>query len=207
MPDSKSGIARSVVCTVLVLVCCACAGPVDDGDSKNDVGEQADQSVNNRTDNDTATAGDAAGACGSNDDCGGASGPCEAVRCIAGECVELNIDGLLCDDGVPCTVADVCKAGKCAAGADLCACRKDEDCPGGDKCEGTAYCDTAAVPYTCKVNAATVVTCDVAKDTPCEAAACDPATGKCALKPRNEGLACSDGQKCTVGEVCTKGQC
>ncbi len=59
----------------------------------------------------------AAVACTAASDCPATGSPCIAAVCLpAGTCANLTVDGLLCDDGLPCTVGDKCVAGKCTAG-------------------------------------------------------------------------------------------
>ncbi len=116
-----------------------------------------------------------------------------------------------CDaDGNPCTEGDVCDKGQCVAGANTCACKASGDCApfeDGNKCNGTLYCDTAKVPFACKVNPATVVTCGVGAPPKCQVNACDPGTGKCGLVPVVDQSVCEDGSLCTVGDACTAGKC
>ncbi len=121
-------------------------------------------------------------------------------------------DGIACEDGDSCTVNDACKSGTCTAGsaAQPCACKESADCAkveDGKPCNGTLYCDKTKTPYTCKVDPATVVKCTAAFDTACTRNTCQDATGKCALQPANQGLACEDGDPCTKGEACKLGKC
>ncbi len=61
-----------------------------------------------------------AGAGSCDPECPGvAAGPCQSAICVSGQpkCKTVpKPPGTPCDDGNPCTVNDVCKAGKCAAG-------------------------------------------------------------------------------------------
>ena len=57
------------------------------------------------------------------------------------------------------------------------------------------------------MNPATVVTCSSSKDSTCSKNACVPATGKCAMNPQPDGLACSDLNTCTPPDVCKAGVC
>lgn len=125
-------------------------------------------------------------------------------------CVHTN-NQLACDDGSACSKGDVCTAGVCKAGVNVCQCTKDADCAAkedGDLCNGTLFCDKSAAPYKCAVNPKTVVSCSKAGDTACKAAKCAPKTGKCALSATNEGKSCdADGSVCTVGDQCLAGSC
>ncbi len=118
-----------------------------------------------------------------------------------------------CDDGDPCTVADQCEGLVCAGVSVSCDCQADADCAAledGDTCNGTLFCDTAALPFQCAVDPDTVVLCPSPPDGPdqlCLAGACDPDDGTCGLAPANEGYLCEDGDPCTLGEACAAGVC
>ena len=150
------------------------------------------------------------GGCVRNEDCPEASAPCLRPRCNPdGACAEVPDDGRLCEDGEPCTMVDVCKAGKCQAGSDWCACHEDADCAGKvgqDACAGKPFCDKSAMPFTCRANPASAVVCSADKDTICATNRCDPLTGECAMKAVNAGAACEDGDPCTLSS-CVDGAC
>ncbi len=142
-----------------------------------------------------------------------AAGPtaCAAIGdadiCVHTGCLGVA-EGSGCDDGDPCTQGDACKSGKCVAGANTCLCQKAEDCADDDDlCNGIPYCDTTSLPYTCKINPATVVTCAKVDAPPCQANACQPGTGKCAVGAVVDGTPCDDGDVCTADELCTGGAC
>ncbi len=129
---------------------------------------------------------------------------------LTGKCAPSPVTGVVCDDGNPCTAGDVCKAGGCAGGSNICGCQQDADCASnedGDLCNGTLFCAKGAVPYSCQVKAATIVVCDASGDTTCAKSACEKATGKCAAKPVTDGVACSDGSACTGPDQCSGGSC
>jgi hypothetical protein len=117
-------------------------------------------------------------------------------------------DGVPCVDDDPCTAGDVCAKGSCSAGLhSMCACRKDDEClDDGDLCNGFAFCDKAVLPWTCRLNPATVVTCP-ADDGPCQLAGCDKKTGKCGFTNRPDDTACDDKNVCTTDDACTAGVC
>ncbi len=142
----------------------------------------------------------------------GDDGPCVVDTCDTktGKCSEIGLpkDGTLCTDGNTCTSGDVCKAGKCAAGPDICPCQNDADCAAkedGNLCNGTLYCNK--VSKTCELNPATVVQCSDAFDETCLTNQCDPSTGKCGMKPANQGNLCQDGSLCSAGGWCQLGVC
>ena len=80
-----------------------------------------------------------------------------------------------CDDGLPCSPGDVCIDGQCKPTSLLdCGCQNDVDCSDdGDLCNGLPYCDKSGTDdagkpvWNCKVNPATVVSCDTSKDGSC----------------------------------------
>ncbi|MCB9740467.1 MAG: hypothetical protein H6747_14485, partial [Deltaproteobacteria bacterium] len=87
-------------------------------------------------------------------------------------------------------------------------CSADADCAGlddGNACNGSLRCDEAL--GVCKLDPATIVSCDAGDDNACRAALCDPATGGCALQPRNEGGLCDDGEPCSINDACKAGTC
>ncbi len=119
--------------------------------------------------------------------------------------------GTQCDDGESCTQGDVCSgAGTCTPGVMACPCGSDLDCAGledGDACNGTLYCDKSGLIQACKLNPATVVTCNADADTGCTANTCQPQTGACVVVKLANGTVCSDGDACTLGDTCLGGQC
>ncbi len=117
-------------------------------------------------------------------------------------------DGSVCDDQDFCTQKDVCSAGVCASGKNVCQCQQDSDCglyKKDDLCGGKQYCDKKT--GTCQLNPATVVECSDEKDTTCSKNACNPQTGKCQFTAASDGLSCDDADFCTKGDVCSAGTC
>jgi hypothetical protein len=129
-----------------------------------------------------------------------------------GGCV-FEINAAICDDSNPCTVKDTCEEGICTGFEISCECHSDEDCSAledGDLCNGTLACDTDGLPFECVVDPESVVLCPEPPPGPsaiCLKAACDSATGTCALAADHEGFACEDGDACTVGDQCLEGSC
>ncbi len=116
-----------------------------------------------------------------------------------------------CDIGDPCLASPVCQNGTCFAETNLCQCGSDADCLAfdtGNLCSGKPYCDkTVAGQFKCKVNPATIVSCQKSDDA-CVDNLCDKATGKCALKNKPNGfILCDDGNSCTAGDTCSDGTC
>jgi hypothetical protein len=134
---------------------------------------------------------------------------CLVSSCDAdtGECGPAPVaDGSACDDGNACTSGELCAAGVCAGGAPSCECTVDDDCAAfedDDLCNGTLHC----LGSTCVLDPATIVVCDPAGDTDCQASRCDAATGACSLADRSDGTTCDDGDPCTIGDACDGGAC
>lgn len=113
-----------------------------------------------------------------------------------------------CEDGDPCTQGDHCSDGTCAAGAPICECKTNADCPDDtDLCNGTPYCDKAKLPWACKTNPGSVVWCQDPDPDDCQERTCNPATGTCGDATSTNGAPCDDGDPCTLDEVCTGGAC
>ncbi len=178
---------------VLALLCGACS---DDGGGGSDAG--------------TVDIGPQDGlSCTTASDCPGAKPPCVAAECTAaGVCVLVDRTDLLCEDGDPCTIGDVCAKGSCTAGTDFCECRDNKDCAGkgANLCLGPVICDKNKLPWRCETKPGLAVSCKASTNY-CSGEACDPATGKCKVVPTREGAPCDDGDLCTQGERCKKGKC
>ena len=116
-----------------------------------------------------------------------------------------------CDDGLPCTIGDICDAGKCTSGVSACECKKDSDCAvkeDGNPCNGTLICDLTAAPYKCVVSAKTIVVCESSGDSTCAKNTCNKINGICSYVAQSEGGACdADGSVCTDKDVCKAGDC
>lgn len=139
------------------------------------------------------------------------SNPCTDDTCDpATGCVFTNHTGT-CDDGDTCTTGDACADGKCVGGAaSSCTCEQDSDCANyedGNACNGTLYCNKAALSPVCKVNPLTVVNCDPLGDTFCRVNTCDPGDGVCKYATQNAGATCDDGDVCTAYDLCADASC
>ena len=136
-------------------------------------------------------------ACDDGDPC--TDDACDAVK----GCVNLpNIAA--CDDGNPCTAGDACQGGACVGGVNTCQCESDGDCQalGLDPCLGAWEC----VANQCAPAPGTAVDC-AGLGGPCQVAACDPATGQCAVTAVADGTSCDDGSACTEADACRGGAC
>ncbi len=163
------------------------------------------------TDKDTCIAGVCIGGPTDCDD----GDPCTADSCdsaFEGGCINAPKSEGECDDGLACTTNDTCDAGECV-GTDVgCACLEDTDCADaedGNQCNGTLYCDQSKVPFSCKVDPSTVVSCELPSgfDPACTSTSCEPDSGDCKINPAPAGSSCDDGDACTNDTVCTGGAC
>ena len=138
--------------------------------------------------------------------------PCTDNVCTAtGGCEYPALPGP-CDDGNPCTVGDQCLDTVCTGTAVSCDCQQDSDCGAledGDLCNGTLYCDQTDLPFQCRVEEGTEITCALPEgiDAPCLEPFCDPATGDCSFVPAHDSWACNDNDPCTILETCSAGEC
>jgi hypothetical protein len=137
--------------------------------------------------------------------------PCTDDFCDPAEgCkTEATQDGAPCDDGDACTVGDECVSGACEPGSGICECYSDLDCAlveDGNLCNGTLFCDTAKVPYFCKLDPASIVQCP-GTDKTCKVNACNPASGDCEETDAINGTTCDDGDPCTPDSACLQGKC
>lgn len=131
-------------------------------------------------------------------------------------------DGAACDDGLFCTVTDVCAGGACTGGG-------ARECSDGVACDGVETCDEDA--DACTAGASTCgagAICDVASDscvavcTGCvidgacygagqrnpasQCEVCAPSASSSAWTP-NDGASCDDGLFCTQGDTCAGTSC
>ena len=165
-----------------------------------------------------------------------ANGPCLKNSCQldSGECaMKQLVNGTPCDDGVPCTVGDLCLGGQCGGGqpadcsaladdCNLAACVTDPGDAKGYHCvalprSGTAvYCnaddDGCTAHDHClagKCVAGKAVDCGGIAG-PCELAKCattGPQGFTCKIEAAKDGTPCEDGQHCTSGDTCQVGKC
>ncbi|MFZ4578071.1 MAG: DUF4215 domain-containing protein [Myxococcota bacterium] len=135
--------------------------------------------------------------------------PCTSDGCDPKTGCTHSANQAVCDDGNPCTAGDTCKDKSCVPGSNTCQCQQDMDCKDdGNLCNGTFYCDKSSAPFQCKVNPASVVTCNTAGDGPCAATTCNTLSGKCGPVPAADGKACdADGSVCTANDACKSGVC
>ncbi|MCO4763411.1 MAG: hypothetical protein KC502_17980 [Myxococcales bacterium] len=147
--------------------------------------------------------------------------PCTKDACSGAEgCKYTNDSGEPCDaDGSVCTEKDVCKDGKCTAGAAK-SCDDNNVCT-TDSCDPKLGCvNTGASNIPCNSDDNPCTVNDVCKSGKCEAGekkACDSGDvcihGKCNLTDgkckytNKDGDVCNDGNPCTKGEKCKADTC
>lgn len=105
-------------------------------------------------------------------------------------------DGFACDDGLFCTVNEICQNGVCGGGVPT-PCAPPGGCFVGTCDEFNKSC--SSVPG--NDGAACDDGSPCTQGTTCSNGACIGGS------PANDGVACDDGTACTVGEVCSAGVC
>lgn len=131
-------------------------------------------------------------------DCSFLDGGCVVGVCVEGlGCQEQAADeGLPCDDGLFCTVADSCMSGSCTGAPNDCA-------PPDDPCM-IGVCDELAQGCISLPGNDGAV-CDDGElctgGETCSGGACSGGA------PANEGAACDDDDGCTIGTTCASGVC
>ena len=132
-------------------------------------------------------------------------------------------NGTACDDGLFCTVGDVCTNGVCVGGSQRDCSAEGDQCNTGACQEQTASCvqvprqngticsdgNACTQTDTCQAGVCTgsnPVTC-TASDQCHVAGTCDPGTGVCSNPIKSNGSACNDGNACTQTDTCQAGVC
>ncbi|MDC0749557.1 hypothetical protein [Polyangium mundeleinium] len=157
-------------------------------------------------------------------DCVPLEGPCSDGVCAGDNGCQLvpKNDFGPCDDGLFCTVNDVCLSGACTAGTSMICPSNGEACKIGSCNEATDACEFGPVneggfcddgdPCTelgvCKAGACQLgpkLDCSFLNNL-CSVGTCDPVVG-CIAVPQNDGVFCDDTLFCTVEDVCISGQC
>jgi uncharacterized repeat protein (TIGR01451 family) len=158
------------------------------------------------------------------------------AKVTVSECVSSQ-DGAPCSDGNACTGPDICSAGVCVGGPNVCACQSNVDCDDHNPCtddacrnpgtstaacahvNNTAPCsdgNACTGPDTCSggkcVGGPNVCACQSNADcddhNPCTDDACqNPGTPTADCVHVNNTAPCSDGNACTRIDVCQGGVC
>ncbi len=169
-----------------------------------------------------------AGVCGAGvaTDCTSLDTACTQGVCDedADACVEQNVnENGPCEDGLFCTIGDMCAAGTCLSGSARDCSNADGQCTLGTCDEGLDACVPSPANEglgcddglfctsmeTCVAGVCTggAPTDCSATDTACTVGACNEASDICDAVPANEGLACATGLSCAPGGVCYAGSC
>lgn len=150
-------------------------------------------------------------------------------QCIIGECDESTLecetapvgDDEPCDDGLFCTVDEVCMGGSCGDGVErdcdngidctIDSCDEDADTcvhvPDDSYCQNEFFCDGAEVcDLSLGCQPGDPIDC-TPMDSDCNVGVCDEELDACVEEPTNENGPCEDGLFCTVGEICISGVC
>ena len=213
--------------------CTGSGDPCDDGDSctTGTCNEQRNQCTQENAADGTAcddgslcTTGDVceAGECaGTAPDCDD-DNPCTDDSCDeeTGECVGTN-NTASCDDGVFCTIDDICVDGTCTGGApnpcgddDVCttdACNETEDtcthgaAADGIECDDGLFCtvDDACAAGVCTGGGPNACS----DDNTCTTDECMEQNDSCKNQKVANGESCEDGSACTSGDTCDNGVC
>ena len=131
-------------------------------------------------------------------------------------------DGARCDDGLFCTLGDVCVGKVCTGsaprdcddgiectGVERCSDEESRCLPGEPTCPEASSCSTmlAACVWDCAgctVDGVCVAEGDVSPDNACMI--CDPSRDRFAFSA-HDGASCDDGEACTSGDICFMGVC
>ncbi len=176
--------------------------------------------------------------CSTNDQCvagqctSGGARDCSALdtQCTEGQCSEdedlcssvARDDGIVCNDGLYCTVTDQCSGGQCGGDprdcseldgqcqtgvcseeADSCASLARDD---GTVCDDGLYCSTNDQCVDGQCTGGGPRDCS-ALDTQCTEGQCSEAENDCISEDLAAGTACDDGLFCTASDACNAGSC
>ena len=140
--------------------------------------------------------------------------PCKACVPALSKTAYMPMNGLTCDDGDACTIADQCQNGTCKGNTKDCSAKdggclvgvcqagvctsqpKDGLCDDGDPCTTNDSCQSGSCTGKAK-------DCSALGDG-CHAGVC--LGGSCVVQSKS-GTACDDGNACTVNDTCTSGVC
>ncbi len=173
---------------------------------------------------DTTSSTSSGGLCTSQADCEAFADACNEGTCINGSCGKTpKNDGASCDDGLYCTVSDLCVAGACKGSPRPCDVSSQNPCQTGVCDEASKTCvlgkgndgaacidgDLCTIDSTCQngtCGGGQPVDCSFLGGV-CGVPYCDPTEG-CKATPQNDGVACDNGSsgECSYG-LCEGGAC
>jgi hypothetical protein len=121
--------------------------------------------------------------------CAGFGDACNDAVCTAGMCAKMpKADGVVCDDGLFCTTADVCTAGVCAGSTKVCPDVVDTtSSSSGAGGAGGGGMGTGGGPAVLDA---------------CHVWSCNEGLKVCEVVPGTSGIACDSGDACIEGETC-----
>ena len=132
----------------------------------------------------------------------GPPGVCKAWKCLDKACLELDADGLNCDDGDSCTKDDLCQSGVCD-GTPY-SCPDGLDCT-GDECQGDGGCLNPLHDDWCLIGGDCFEDGDFDPANPC--GVCDAAKDPVDWTDVPDDTDCDDGKPATTGDHCAGGLC
>ncbi|UQA61038.1 ThuA domain-containing protein [Polyangium aurulentum] len=161
--------------------------------------------------------------CAADVDCADLTSTCSVGACVDGFCQKQGINDFKpCEDGLFCTINDVCVNGTCLGGTskicpssgEVCkigSCDEAMDactlvpvneggsCDDGDPCTDLGTCKAGTCGLGPPINCSHL-------DGTCSKGVCDKVLG-CVAQPLNDGSKCDDGAYCTVNDKCQTGKC
>jgi hypothetical protein len=165
--------------------------------------------------------------------CGSCGHICPSGSCAGGVCTPCNSGQMACNGKcVSCPAAPtngtlICSGANCVASCNnaslpqLCgsgnaaACvntqTDNSNCGGCNMpCSQSTAPDKCDQTYSCQggsCQGSDPITCPPSPNAPCQIAACQPGSGKCASTNAPNGTTCDDGNPCTQKDQCTGGMC
>ncbi|MBI5543491.1 MAG: hypothetical protein HY901_06350 [Deltaproteobacteria bacterium] len=164
--------------------------------------------------------------------CQGSARDCSTLddQCAVGQCDEARSacvpapahEASSCNDGLRCTVTDVCRSGACAGTPRDCSAlnapcklgKCDEatggcvavDVPDGLSCDDGIYCSVGETCAAGVCGGGAPRDCSGASSA-CLQGRCDENARRCITAAANEGGPCDDGKYCSIGDHCANGTC
>ncbi len=151
----------------------------------------------------TGTSTGNGGGCTQSSDCAGLNDACGVGVCVNGMCTkdaDASKDGKPCDDGLFCTVTDVCSAGTCVGAAKTC-----PDAPGSGGGTSTGSSGTGGTSTGTGGTGGGGTSSGTGgglQPDACHVWACVEASKQCEIVLGDVGSSCDDGEPCTTGEKC-----
>ena len=158
---------------------------------------------------DSATSTGTGGGCTVSSDCAGLTDECGAGVCSNGKCTKLadaSKDGLACDDGLFCTVTDVCAAGACVGATKPCPDMTGSSSSSSGSSSSSSGSNSGSSGSSGTGGGGTGGSGGAGGGGPkvdtCHVWACVEAAKQCEIVLGPVGSTCDDGEPCTSGEKC-----